>query len=554
MTSQLLHEDMKRKEQGSGLDNAAQGQAFMANDSGRRKGRQVPETGGACHYCGEHGHWIAKCPVRIRENTERQRPQRANIAQVEDDTGEFLFLVGDSISKSSDVWLVDSGATQHMTSTKKFMKNYKEISPVDVHLADDGVVQAIETGDIIMSMKTPRGIKKGMLIGVWHIPKLSRNLFSVGRFTKDVGAVTFESEGCYAETKGLKWKIGAREGKGLFKLCMTPMPVNEANVTISMGCHGDTTSYLWHLRLGHIGHGGLDAIIKKDYGVGINLKSVKPWGMCDGCSLGKQTRLSYAKSSPNRAKQVLEVIHSDVCGPMHTTTFSGKRYFVTFIDDKSHFCMVYLLRNKSEVASKFVDFVALAEMQTGKRVETLRSDNGGEYTSQAMAKFCSSRGIMQKFTPPYTPQLNGVAERMNRTLVECARCMMEHAGLSKEYWGEAVMTATFLRNRCPSRAISLDKSPHQIWTGKKPLLGNLKVFGCHAYVTVPKEKRTKFDARSVRCRFIGYSDHEKAYRFEELDSGRVLVSRDAQFMEDAFDGGKRNDAPEEATIDLQDDE
>ncbi|KAG2758626.1 hypothetical protein Pcac1_g29253 [Phytophthora cactorum] len=260
------------------------------------------------------------------------------------------------------------------------------------------------------------------------------------------------------------------------------------------------------------------------------------------------------KSSPNRAKQVLEVIHSDVCGPMQTSTFSGKRYFVTFTDDKSHFCVVYLLRNKSEVADKFAEFVAMAETQTGKRVKTLRSDNGGEYTSGAMAKFCKDRGIEQKFTPPYTPQLNGVAERMNRTLVECARCMLEHAGLSKSYWGEAVMTATFLRNRCPTRAITHDKSPHQVWTGKKPLLANLKVFGCHAYVHVPKEKRSKFDSKSVRCRFVGYSEHEKAYRFEELESGRVLINRDAQFMEDVFDGGRREYAPKEVLVDLHDED
>ncbi|KAG6590646.1 Retrovirus-related Pol polyprotein from transposon TNT 1-94 [Phytophthora cinnamomi] len=283
------------------------------------------------------------------------------------------------------------------------------------------------------------------------------------------------------------------------------------------------------------------------------MTSVKQWELCDGCSLGKQTRVSYMKSSPNRAKQVLEVVHSDVCGPMQTSTFGGKRYFVTFIDDKSHFCVVYLMRNKSEVAAKFAEFVALAETQTGKRVKTLRSDNGGEYTSREMAKFCSDRGIVQKFTPPYTPQLNGVAERMNRTLVECARCMLEHAGLSKGYWGEAVVTATFLRNRCPTRAISHDKSPHQVWTGKKPLLANLKVFGCHAYVLVPKAKRSKFDARSVRCRFLGYSG-TKAYRFEEIESGRVLVSRDAQFMEDVFDGGRRKYATKEVVIGLPDED
>ena len=388
---------------------------------------------------------------------QRHRSQTANIAQVEDDSGDFLFSVGGdaSATKSECVWLVDSGATQHMTYSKEYMMNYKTISPIDVHLADDGVVQAVGMGDIVMSMKTPRGTKKGMLTGVWHIPKLSRNLFSVGRFTKDVGPVTFERDGCFAETKDLRWKLGAREGKGLFKLCMTPILMDEANITRSMGYHGDTTSYLWHLRLGHIGHGGLDAIVKKSYGIGINIASVKQWEVCDGCSLGKQTRVSYAKSSLNRAKQVLEVIHSDVCGPMQTPTFSGKRYFVTFIDDKSHFCKVYLLSNKSEVPAKFADFVAFAETQTGKRIKTIRSDNGGEYTSRDMAKFCSDRGIVQTFTPPYTPQLNGVAERMNRTLVECARCMIKHAGLSKEYWGEAVMTATFLRNRCPTRAVTM---------------------------------------------------------------------------------------------------
>uniref|UniRef100_A0AAV1U2T2 Reverse transcriptase Ty1/copia-type domain-containing protein n=1 Tax=Peronospora matthiolae TaxID=2874970 RepID=A0AAV1U2T2_9STRA len=116
--------------------------------------------------------------------------------------------------------------------------------------------------------------------------------------------------------------------------------------------------------------------------------------------------------------------------------------------------------------------------------------------------------------------------------------MIEHAGLSKRYRGESVSTAAFLRNRCPTQAIGHEKSPHEVWTKTKPLLKNLKVFGCHAYVHVPKEKRSKLDARSTLCRFLGYSDHEKAYRFEEISSSRILVSRDAQFMEDTFDSGK----------------
>uniref|UniRef100_A0AAV1UQ06 Integrase catalytic domain-containing protein n=1 Tax=Peronospora matthiolae TaxID=2874970 RepID=A0AAV1UQ06_9STRA len=398
-----------------------------------------------------------------------------------------------------------------MSFSKRFITNYKTIDPVNVHLADDGVVQAIGTGNVVMMMKTPSGAKKGVLTNVWHIPKLSRNLFSVGLFTKDVATVTFDTSACYANFKNQKWKIGERAGKGLFKLCMTPVQVESASIASESNKPQMSKSYLWHLRLGHIGHRGLDAIVKQNLGVGIDITSVGKWELCNGCALGKQTRVSFQSTTRKPANDLLDVVHSDVCGPMQTSTFSNKRYFVTFIDDKSRFCTVYLIHSKSEVLDKFMQFTKFAETHTGRRIKMLRSDNGGEYVSNKFAAFCRNKGIIQQFTPPYTPQLNGVAERMNRTLVESARCMIEHAGLSKRYWGEAVSTAAFLRNRCPTQAIGHDKSPHE---------------------------RSKLDARSTLCRFLGYSDHEKAYRFEEISSSRILVSRDAQFMEDMFDGGK----------------
>ena len=141
---------------------------------------------------------------------------------------------------------------------------------------------------------------------------------------------------------------------------------------------------------------------------------------------------------------------------------------------------------------------------------------------------------------------------MNRTLVECACCMLTHAGMKKKYWGEAVMTATFLRNRCPTRAINQAKSPYQIWTTKKPILTNLKVFGCHAYVHVPREKRSKLDSKSSLCRFLIYAEYEKSYRFEEVSTEKIKVSRDAQFKEDTFEDGVRDYKLEMIIDDLQD--
>uniref|UniRef100_A0AAV1TC70 Integrase catalytic domain-containing protein n=1 Tax=Peronospora matthiolae TaxID=2874970 RepID=A0AAV1TC70_9STRA len=127
-----------------------------------------------------------------------------------------------------------------------------------------------------------------------------------------------------------------------------------------------------------ISHDRLDAIIEKTLVVGIDIMSVNKWELCNGCAPGKQTRSKFQLNTAERAKAVLEFVHSDVCGPMQTATFSNKRYFVTFIDDKSRFSVVFLLRSKSEMLDKLVLCIKFAEIQAGKHVEAIRSDNGGE--------------------------------------------------------------------------------------------------------------------------------------------------------------------------------
>ena len=153
------------------------------------------------------GHWIAEFSSRIHHNADRQRPQRANVVRNQDgDSGDFLFSV-DNVSSSQSkntAWLIDSGATQHMPYSKEFMVDYKTIDPVIVHLEDDGVLEAIKSGNVGMTMKTPSDIKKGVLTNGWYIPKLSRNLFSVGRFTKDVALMTFNTRPCFVNLNGQK--------------------------------------------------------------------------------------------------------------------------------------------------------------------------------------------------------------------------------------------------------------------------------------------------------------------------------------------------------------
>ncbi|GBP89948.1 Retrovirus-related Pol polyprotein from transposon TNT 1-94 [Eumeta japonica] len=132
---------------------------------------------------------------------------------------------------------------------------------------------------------------------------------------------------------------------------------------------------------------------------------------------------------------------------------------------------------------------------------------------------------------PYTPQQNGLSERMNRTLVERAKCMMFNADLSKNYWAEAVTTAAYIINRSPTHALS-DITPHEVWTGQKPDLSNIRIFGCPAMVHIPKEKRQKLDMKSRQLIFVGYSECTKGYRFMDPKTNKAVISRDVHFLEE----------------------
>ncbi len=125
-----------------------------------------------------------------------------------------------------------------------------------------------------------------------------------------------------------------------------------------------------------------------------------------------------------RATKPLEIVHSDVCSPMKTTSLGGAKYFVTYIDDFSRKVRVYLLKSKGECLEKFKEFKALVETQSKHKIKVFRSDNGGEYVSKGFKCFFNAHGIEKQTSTPYRPQQNGMAERANRTLVEMVRIML----------------------------------------------------------------------------------------------------------------------------------
>ncbi len=179
---------------------------------------------------------------------------------------------------------------------------------------------------------------------------------------------------------------------------------------------------------------------------------------------------------------------------------------------------------------KFKQYKALVENEIGHKIKMLRSDNGGEFVSKKFDAFIVECGIQQQTSVPYSPQQNGVVERANRTIMECARSMILAQGLEPKFWGEMLNTMVYIKNRCPTKALD-SKTPQETWNGRKPNVSHLKVFGCKAFAHVPNKKRTKLESKSMPCVFLGYYEGTKAYRSMCLETKRIIKSRDVIFIE-----------------------
>lgn len=242
--------------------------------------------------------------------------------------------------------------------------------------------------------------------------------------------------------------------------------------------------------------------------------------MCDPCVAGKQARAPFPTSSTRTAKP-LELVHTDVCGPMPLNSMGNSRYFLTVVEDMSEYREAVPIPSKSEAGRAVRDVIARWEVRTGHKVQRWRFDRGGECMNETMDKWTADRGTIHETTAPYTPEQNGKAERANRTILEKVSAIIAAAGCDKNLWAEAVSTTTHVLNRVPRAGAS--KTPHDLWNGVRPSVDHLRTFGCRAVVLTPAKMRRKLEARGQPGIFIGYEDGAKAYRV--LVNNTVKISR-----------------------------
>jgi len=345
------------------------------------------------------------------------------------------------------------------------------------------------TGMGSVSFKMHDGATR-ILRDVRLVPKLSRNLISLG-VLDDLGYTNNIKNSTMKICKGSLVAIKGQKISGLYHMICETLTGQVAMATSPE----DQNAKLWHNRLGHISARGLQIMCDQHL---LGKDKISKVDFCEHCILGKQHRVEFS-TGKHQSKHPLDYIHSDLWGPAKVSTHGGNFYFLSIIDDFSRKVWIYLLKHKSQAFAKFREWRTLLEKQLDRKVKTLRTDNGLEFCSEEFNSFCAELGIQRHRTVRLTPQHNGVAERMNRTLLDKARCMLFSSGLSKAFWGEGIVTAAYLVNRCPSSALEF-KTPEEVWSNKPPDLSNLKTFGCAAYA---HQSIGKLEPRSIKCVFLG---------------------------------------------------
>jgi hypothetical protein len=487
--------------------------------NGRGRGRLSNEQGNTktsiqCYHCKRYGHIKADCWYK---------DQKMNFATENGEEANKLFMAcNDTNCKTSDLWFVDSGCSNHMTGTKSLFQELDETKKITVQLGNKKEMQVEGKGTV--GVDTSHG-KVKTLDNVQFVPNLGYNLLSVGQLMAGGYSIVFDNDACVITNK----KSGKKVHVSMTPNKMFPLDVSTMqNFALAASTKDD--SKLWHLRYGHLNMKGLKLLSVK--GMVFGLPKIGFLDLCEGCIYGKQTRHSFPIGKAWRASKCLELIHADLCGPMQTKSLGGSRYFLLFTDDYSRMSWLYFLDNKSETFEQFQKFKALVENQSGCHIKVLRTDRGGEFTSSEFNLFCEENGIRRELTTPHTPEQNGVAERKNRTIVEMARSMLQARGLSNQFWAEAVATSVYLLNLSPTKAV-LNKTPYEAWYGRRPNVSHLRVFGCVAYALVNSQARQKLDEKSEKCIFIGYCTQSKAYRLYNPLNDKVLIRRDVIFDEKA---------------------
>ena len=431
VTERLLHEEEKLNH---GKNEFVENKSLVTRHNFKRSIK--------CFECGKLGHMKKDCRLFIqkckRENYNSYSKNSNNMAVCNEITEDELILYASAFSaNASRQWIIDSGATQHMCCDREMFTEFSQLSnPISVEVGDGRPLAATGEGKVTLSLQLPGDkVIKCTLEKVLYVPKLAHNLISVSHIVQSGKTTKFLAKYCEIRNSENKLvAIGSKIGSLYMLNCVSE------SVNFSKTSENET---IWHRRFCHANYYNVRKVISNQLVNGIDCKITDEKIVCSECCDGKNHKLPMPKIDVHRNTAILDLIHTDVCGKIGPVSNGNGNYFLTFIDDASRYTWVYILKNKDEVFEKFKMWKSMVENQYEKKVKILRSDNGGEYTSNVFEKFLQSEGLVHEKTVVKTPSQNGVSERKNRTIMESVRSILSDSCLPKSFWDETVRTEVF---------------------------------------------------------------------------------------------------------------
>ncbi|KAJ9531170.1 hypothetical protein QJQ45_000825 [Haematococcus lacustris] len=509
-------------------------------------------------------------PGRTAAHSPSREPTLYTASACSDDDDGDTQMLQPRLNFNSDLYspfFIDSGASQHIIKDLQFFHSYTAFPPHQhrrIKLAAEGhSVWAVGSGNVFLSTK--RGL---WLLGhALYVPDSKQNFISVAAATDDGSSFLFRDDTCLIRCNqfGSMLRVNAHKNRNTYILAAVPMPDGPdtdsepeqlyhiqqsalqpdkrvrleplTTVPAPTACSATSTSpQVWHQRLCHASYAALARMQSEGMVKGVPTTAAQfraaasDPAVCVGCVKGKQSKnVAFADPSPNAAPVTapLGLIHMDVCGPMHARARDGSLYVATFLDEHTKLSVCVPISSKAQVPDVVKTVIEQLENQSSFRCKAIRTDNGTEYVNSRMKEYCSSKGIVHQHSAPYSPQQNGAAERLNRTIFEKARSILHAADMSLSFWAHAAVFANHVRCLLPVSGQPL--TPWEAFYGVKPDLSGLRVFGCRVWLHVPDHQRSKLQAKSVEGLFLGYEPGSKAYKV--LVNGKETCSKDIVFDE-----------------------